>query len=208
MKNTQKVWLVLMLASTVAATSAAEHTSPQSKSKHAACEIHTTEMFTWDIPANELNPFGPTDLPRKEVSFDVTCNEPTLFTLKITDLAADSVPESFAGEKYFFGLGLFDHKPVGAYGLQLLDLAADGHTHNVVMARREGDSWVPQESNLHTGSTIRFTNGSGIPDWNHQQITHLTGKLVATGLTVDRRELPASGTIPFRGHMTFVIGQP
>jgi hypothetical protein len=103
---------------------------------------------------------------------------------------------------------LHDHCPVGAYALQLTGLAADGHTHNVVMARQEGDSWAPQDSRLRPGSVIRFTNGSGIPDWDHQQITQLTGTLVAIGMSVMRSEWPASSSVPFRGQITVMIDSP
>ena len=208
MKNVSKICFTLMLAGSAASLHAAERPHAKNSSKHPACDVHVAQVYDWgSIPVEQLDPFGPTNLPPKEETFTITCAEPSLFTLHIADEDADSVPESF-GRQFFFGLGLHDHRPVGAYALQLTELAADGHTHNVVMARKEGDSWVPQESRLRPGSIIRFTNGSGIPDWDHQQIRQLTGKLVATGLTVMRSELPASGSVPFRGHITIMPGSP
>jgi hypothetical protein len=208
MKNASKVWLTLMLVGGTLPLGAAEHPHAKNAPKHSACEVHVAQVYDWgSIPVEQLDPFGPTNLPVKEETFTVTCAEPSLFTLHITDELADTVPDSF-GRQFFFGLGLHDHRPVGAYALQLTQLAADGHTHNIMMARKQGDTWVPQESRLRPGSIIRFTNGSGIPDWDHQQIRQLTGKLVAAGMTLMRSELPASGSVPFAGHVTIEIGSP
>ncbi|WP_300630945.1 DUF1120 domain-containing protein [Pseudomonas sp.] len=151
------------------------------------------------LSANELSKDTPTTLQLAQMTLEVHCEAPTLFTL----IALDNRAGSSAIDPALHGLGTIDDEQMlGSVAFGVFEPVADEVAVTTIVSRDGGASWETSDYLGHAALTAFAAPGMpNIPI----VLKHLNAILLAVTVIVPTDQLPLMDEVPIDGQATLQI---
>lgn len=151
------------------------------------------------LTSKNLDAQLPTRLPSGELTLQVDCEGPTLFTLTTLDNHAGTSAVIAA----YHGLGTVnDDQNLGSVGFGIFEPQADDTPVITIMSRNNGVSWGPSSYLGHAALTA-FANPSD--PRTPIAVQRLNARLRASTIIVPAKDLTVLDEVPIDGHVTMQI---
>lgn len=159
-----------------------------------------------NIAASSLKKDATNPLGAKNTTFNVTCNAPAKFYLRITDNKADSIASDVgAAGSIYYGLGKTSKGgTIGAWTLAMNTPTATTGAPRLLASSDSGVTWV-SSSGLTRAGTVQYTWGDGATSLTPGSFTSLTTNLVITATLAKGSNLPLADSTKLDGSATISV---